>query len=137
LRGSRRQITSVRVAAVLFWVNAAGFGLSVLPVARHLLAHKELPTVPIFGFRAFGGGFFERFGIAPFVWLLVAFFALCVGEAVAGWLLWNAHRSGGILGLALLPLGAVFWLGFALPLPPINALIRTARVVLGWSSLRT
>jgi hypothetical protein len=91
-------MTSVRVAAVLFWANAAGFGLSVLPVARHLLAHKELPTVPVFGFRAFGAGFFERFGIAPFVWLLVAFFALGFGEAVAGWLLWM--RTGAAESLA-------------------------------------
>lgn len=127
-------MTPIRVAAILFWANAVGFGLSVIPVARHLIVHRELPTVPIFGFRVFGGGFFERFGIVPFVWLLMAFLGVCAGEAVAGWLLWSAQRSGGILALALLPVGAVFWFGFALPLPPINALIRTALLLLGWSS---
>jgi hypothetical protein len=129
-------MTSIRLAAVLFWGVAAGFGLSAIPVARYLVVHGELPTVPLLGFRAFGGGFFERLGTEPFVWLLVAFFALCVGEALAGWLLWSGARSGGVLGLALLPVGAVFWLGFALPIPPIVAAVRTVLVIVGWNSLR-
>jgi hypothetical protein len=130
-------MASIRVAAILFWGVAAGFGLSVIPVARYLVIHGELPIVPMLGFRAFGGGFFERFDTVPFVWLLAAFFAVCAGEAVAGWLLWSGARSGGILGLALLPLGAIFWWGFALPIPPIVALVRTVLVIVGWGSLRT
>ena len=58
-------MTSIRIAAVLFWSIAAGFGLSVIPVARYLARHGELPTVPLLGFRAFGGGFFERLGRSP------------------------------------------------------------------------
>jgi hypothetical protein len=119
-------MTSIRVAAILFWGVAAGFGLSVILVSRSLIVHGELPTVPVLQLRAFGGGFFERFGTGPFVWLLAAFLALSASEAVAGWLLWDAARSGAILGIALLPVGAIFWWGFALPVPPIVALVRTA-----------
>jgi hypothetical protein len=124
------------VAAILFWVVAVGFGLSVIPVSRYLIVHDELPTVPVLGFRAFGGGFFERFATMPFVWLFSAFFALNAAEAVAGWLLWNGARSGAVLGLALLPVGAIFWWGFALPIPPIIAFARTVLIIVGWASLR-
>jgi hypothetical protein len=57
-------------------------------------------------------------------------------EVVAGWLLWGGHKAGAILALVLLPAGAFFWWGFALPLPPIFALARTALILLGWHSLR-
>lgn len=57
-------------------------------------------------------------------------------EGAAGWLLWNGERAGGVLGLVLLPVGAVFWFGFALPIPPLFAIVRTALVVLNWSALR-
>jgi hypothetical protein len=126
--------TPIRIAAVLFMVNGLGFGLFTVPVARYLLEHRELPRM--FGFPLFGGGFYETFGIERFVVLLVAFLLVSILEVVAGGLLWNGERSGGILALALLPIGAVFWLGFALPLPPLSALLRTALIVLNWSALR-
>jgi hypothetical protein len=58
-----------------------------------------------------------------------------VAEAVAGWLVWGGHKSGAILALVLLPIGAVFWWGFALPIPPILALVRTALIVVAWRAL--
>jgi hypothetical protein len=124
----------IRIAAVLSVVNGLGFGLFTVPAARYLLEHRELPRM--FGFPLFGGGFYETFGIEPFVVLLVAFLLVSILEVVVGGLLWNGERSGGILALVLLPVGAVFWLGFALPLPPLSALLRTALIVLNWSALR-
>jgi hypothetical protein len=56
-------------------------------------------------------------------------------EAVAGTLLWSGQRNGAILALVLLLPGAVFWVGFDLPYPPIIALVRTVLIVLSWSSL--
>jgi hypothetical protein len=38
--------------------------------------------------------------------------------------------------MALLPLGAIFWWGFALPIPPIVAVVRTLLIALSWRSLR-
>ena len=88
------------------------------------------------GIRAFGGGPFERRGINAMVGLLAAFLLVCVMEGVAGWLLRVGHRSGAILALALVPVGAVFWWGFALPIPPVFALVRTILILVGWRSLR-
>ena len=94
--------TPIRVAAVLLWV--------------------------VFGFRAYRGGPIERFGSPTTISLLAAFMAECTLEGVAGWLLWSGHKSGAILALALLPVGAFFWWGFAWPIPPFFALIRTALI---------
>jgi hypothetical protein len=35
----------------------------------------------------------------------------------------------------VLPLGAVYWWGFALPIPPVLALVRTALIVAAWHDL--
>lgn len=128
-------LTAVRAAAVLFWIVAAGFGLSAFPAAAHLLEHRELPMT-MFGFRAYGGGWFERFSPETFAILLGLFVGVCAVAAFAGWLLWTGSRAGGILTLALLPLEIVFWSGFALPIPPIIALVRLVLLAVGWGALR-
>ena len=128
-------LTAVRVAAVLLWIGAAGFGLPGFAIARHVLVHRELPM--IFGlFRAYGGGFFERFSPETFVILIGLFFGLSAVEAFAGWLLWSGSSAGGLLTLLLLPLEVVFWMGFALPFPPIGAVARLGLLAIGWGSLR-
>lgn len=124
----------IQVAATLCWITAIGFGLPNLPAIRNLLTGREVPM--LFGFPAYGGGSFERIGVETSVPLLGAFLLVCVLEGVAGWLLWGGHKSGGILALALLPVGAVFWVGFSLPFPPLFALARTALIVSNWSSLQ-
>lgn len=122
----------LRVAAVLFWLTAAGFTAFIAPVARHLLKHHELPV--ILGIRSFSGPF-EAFGVNTFVFLLAAFQVVSILEAIAGWLIWNGQRIGGVLGLALLPIAASFWVGFALPIPPLIGLARAAIVVMNWRLL--
>jgi hypothetical protein len=57
-------------------------------------------------------------------------------EAIAGFLLWRGSMSGAVLALVLLPVGGVFWWGFALPIPPIVALVRTVLILLSWQALR-
>jgi hypothetical protein len=122
----------LRVAAVLFWTTALGFSATIVPVALYLLEHRELPQV--FGIRAFSGPF-EALGVETFVVLLAAFQVVCVLEAIAGWLIWKGQRGGGVLGLALLPIAAIFWVGFALPLPPLVGLARAAIVIANWRLL--
>jgi hypothetical protein len=119
---------------VLFWINGVGFGLPVFPAIRNLIQHREIPT--LFGFPAYGGGPFERWGLKTTIPLLIAFLLVNVLEVVAGALLWSGTRSGAILGFAVLPFGAIFWLGFALPVAPVLALARSILVVLSWSDLR-
>jgi hypothetical protein len=67
--------------------------------------------------------------------LLAGFLAVCILEGVAGWLLWGDHRSGAILAISLLLPGAVYWWGFALPIPPVLALVRTVLIVAAWQGL--
>jgi hypothetical protein len=127
-------MTATQVAAVTMWILAAGFGLPTLAVAFHLLRQHELPM--FFGlFRAYGGGLFERFPPGVFALLLCAYFALSLLEAYCGVLLWDGSRTGGFLALGLLPVEGAFWLGFALPIPPIFALLRLLFLALGWETL--
>ena len=124
----------IRAAAILHWIVAVGFGVFCPPAIRSVMMGSGFPIV--FGFPAYGGGPFERVGIRTTAGLLAAFLVVCILEAVAGALLWGNHRSGALLSFVLLPLGAVFWWGFALPIPPLCAAAWTALIVLGWQSLR-
>ena len=123
-----------KVAAGLLWFIAVGFGLPCLPAIRNLLTGRDLPL--ILGFRAYGGGPFERMGVHTTVALLVAFLVVCALEGLAGHLLWSERKVGAVLALALLPVGTVFWWGFALPIPPIAAAVRTILILLAWRHLR-
>jgi hypothetical protein len=100
---------------------------------HHLALGKGIPYV--FGFPAYGGGGFERHGLATTIPLLIGFLVLCLAEGYAGWLLWNASKTGGALALILLVPGIFYWWGFDLPYPPIAAIIRTVLIVVNWSLL--
>lgn len=121
-------LTLLRIAALLHWFVAFGFGVFCIPAIRNVRNGREIPIV--MGFPAYGHGPFERVGIPTSVPLLVGFLLVCVLEAVAGVLLWQGHQSGAVLALALLPFGAIYWWGFALPIPPILALIWTVLILL-------
>ena len=123
----------IRAAAVLCWIDAIGFGVFTIPAMARVWAGRDIPIV--MGFPAYGRGPFEAHGISSTVPLLAGFLVVCVLEGVAGWLLWGGHRSGAILALAVLPLGAVYWWGFALPIPPVFALVRTVLIVAAWERL--
>ncbi|MEA2647027.1 MAG: hypothetical protein QOE92_2110 [Chloroflexota bacterium] len=123
----------LRGAAVLLWFDALGFGIPCVMAIRSLLSGQGIPM--LMGFPAYGGGPFESHGIQTTVPLVVAFLVVCVLEGVAGWLLWGGHREGAILAFALLPFGALFWWGFALPIPPLFAIVRSLLILLDWRSL--
>lgn len=124
----------LRFAAILHWFIAIGFGVFCFPAIRNLLKGRDIPIV--MGFPAYGRGPFERVGIPTTVPLLVGFLAVCILEAVAGVLLWQGSMSGAILALVLVPVGGVFWWGFALPIPPIFAAIWTILILLSWPALQ-
>jgi len=126
--------TSIRVASVLLWIIGVGFGVFCPPAIARVLRGRPLPRP--FGFPAYGEGPFERHGIRSGAPLLTAFLLVCALECVAGWLLWGGHLTGAVLALALVPVGAVFWWGFALPLPPLFALPGAMLTLAGWSDLR-
>lgn len=121
---------SLRTAAVLLLFNGVGFGVPCVLAIRNLLAGRGIPF--IMGFPAYGRGPFERIGISTTVPLLAAFLLVCSLEIVASGLLWSGDKLGAILALVLLPLGAIFWWGFALPIPPFFAVVSTVLIVLNW-----
>jgi hypothetical protein len=127
-------LVQLRGAAILLWVNGIGFGVFCIPAIRNLLMGRDIPMV--MGFPAYGRGPFERIGIPTTVPLLAGFLLVCILEVVAGLLLWGGSKVGAILALALLPAGAIFWWGFALPFGPIFAVISTVLIVLEWHGLK-
>ena len=124
----------LRIAAVLHWFIAVGLGVFCIPAIRNLLSGRDIPIV--MGFPAYGRGPFERIGLPTTVPLLAAFLLVCILEAVAGILLWGGHRAGAVLALGLLPVAGVFWWGFALPIPPIFAVVWTILILVSWPALR-
>jgi len=124
---------TIRLASVLEWVTAVGFGVFCLPAIWSLWRGNGVPTV--MGFPAYGSGPFERVGVPSTVPLVFAFMIVCILQAVAGWLLWGGSRTGAVLALALIPFGAVFWWGFALPYAVVLQVGVAALILLGWSSL--
>jgi hypothetical protein len=124
----------LRLAAILLLISGVGFGVFCIPAIRNLLIGRDIPMV--MGFPAYGRGPFERNGISTTVPLLVGFLIVCILEVVAGMLVWGGSKVGAILALALLPAGAFFWWGFALPFGPIFAFLGTILILLGWQSLR-
>jgi hypothetical protein len=124
----------LRVATILHWIIAVGFGAFCLPAIRNLLSGRDIPIV--MGFPAYGRGPFERVGIPTTVPLLAAFLLVCILEVVAAFFLWRGYTSGAVLAPVLLPAGGVFCWGFALPIPPIFALVWTMLILLSWQALR-
>jgi hypothetical protein len=60
---------------------------------------------------------------------------LGVAQAWAALLLWRGKRSGAVLQFALLPVEAAFWYGFALPIPPLLAMVRMVLTARAWRGL--
>lgn len=124
-----------QLAAIIVWFDAIGLAIPGLIGVRSLLAGRGVPLV--LGYPSYGGGGFERAGIATTVPLLLAFLVVLIAEIPAGWMLWQGQRSGALLSLVLLLPGAVFWWGFDLPIPPLLAVMRVVAIALAWASLRT
>jgi hypothetical protein len=126
---------SWRASGVLMWVTAAAFGLPAVPVAVYLLKHSELPW--LFGlFPMYGGPVDAWVGPRGYALLILLFGVLCLAEATVGVLLWRGRRVGAVLSFVLLPFEIAFWLGFALPFPPLCAAVRLALTLWGWTWLR-
>lgn len=124
---------SARVAGGLLVLSGLGFGLPAVWGARHLHQTGDVWTLP--GYPTYGDGPFEHHGVETTVPLLGAFCLVCGLQVVAGVRLWNTHRDGAILALALVPLGAAFWWGFALPVGPVLAAASAGLMLRCWRIL--
>ena len=127
-------VSSARAAAIVTWVYALGFGLPAVPVSIYLMRNGQLPS--FFGlFEMYGGPWSASVSDSTFVGLLLLFGAVTLVAAWSAWLLWQRRRIGAVLNLGALPVEAVFWIGFALPLPWLTGLARVVLVALAWNSL--
>ena len=130
-----RPARAARASAVVTWAYAAGFGLPTVPVAVYLIQRGRLPS--FFGqFDMYRGPWASRLDDGPFVVLLVSFLPVTAGVAWAAWRVWRGSRRGAVLSLALMPVEAVYWLGFALPIPWVVWAARAALLAKAWRRLR-
>ncbi|HET7767953.1 MAG TPA: hypothetical protein VFN74_04195 [Chloroflexota bacterium] len=126
---------ALRVSAALMCLVALGFGVPAPFVAGRLLREGRLPTFMGL-FPMYGGGAFDRWPHTAFVVALGLFAALSALELFAAWLLWQGERLGALMAIALLPIEIVFWVGFAVPIPPVVAIVRAVLLAVGRSALR-
>lgn len=126
---------TLKISALLMAAVALGFGGPAPFVAAHLLRERRLPTF-MGMFPMYGGGFADGWVPEAFVVALGLFTALSAFELFAAVLLWQGLQLGGTLALALLPFEVVFWALFAVPIPPLIGIVRTALLWSGWSELR-
>ena len=133
--GSRPPMRRLRAASALTWIYAAGFGLPAIPVAVYLVRNGRLPS--FFGlFDVYGGPWSAATAPTTFAVLLVIFFGVTGLTAWAARMLWKGSRTGAVLLLALLVANAVFWIGFALPIPWLVGAAIVLLIVLGWIEMR-
>lgn len=124
-----------RTAAIVTWGYAAAFGIPAIPVSVFLVEHGRLPE--LWGlFEIYGGPWSARHSDTTLVSLLLGFLAVTLVAAWSAWLLWGRRKIGAVLNLALLPVEAVFWIGFALPLPWLIGIARVAMVARAWRQLQ-
>lgn len=123
----------MKIASVLSWTLGIGFGLPCAFGIWYFATHGQVWT--FLGFPTYGDGPFAKAGIETTVPLLAAFLGVCAAEALAGWLMWAQPRPGAWMGLALLPLELVFWIGFALPYGLLLGLARTVAILASLVSL--
>lgn len=121
-------------AGVALVVDGLGFGVFVPPAIASLARGEGVPTV--FGYPTYGGGPFEDLELPTTIPLLLGFLAVCLVLAVVGVMVARRQRAGAVLALELLPVGALFWWGFALPYGPVLGVLAAVLIVLGWPALR-
>ena len=118
-----------RTAAVVTWAYAAMFGVPAVPVAIFLAKKGRLPS--LWGlFDMYAGPWSSRFPDDRVIALLLVYFGLALAAVVSGWLLWEMRKAGAVLNLGLLPVEAIFWVGFALPVPWLFGIARVTLVAL-------
>ena len=128
--GTRR---ARRGAAVVSLVLGIGFGAPCAVGLVHLARTGEVWQ--FLGFPTYGGGPFERVGIATTIPLMAIFLLVCLAETVLASLLWAGHPVAGRMSHALLPVELVFWIGFALPVGPPLGLARRPVLSARWASV--
>ena len=128
------RVPAARAYAAVTWAYAAGFGVPALPVSVYLLRTGSLPWLANL-FPMYGGPWSGRLRDDQFVGLLLSFLGLTVLVAWAAGRVRHGSRRAALVSAGLLPVEAVFWLGFALPVPWVLGAARVALLVAAWRRL--
>ncbi len=126
---------AARAAAAMCWMYAAGFGLPALPIAAYAIRERRLPWLGDL-FPMYGGPWWGTLSPEAFAATLIGYAGVTAAVAWGGWSMWRGRRSGAVLAVATIPIEAVFWYGYALPIPPALALVRVGLIAAAWPSLR-
>jgi hypothetical protein len=118
--------------SVLFYFDAFGWGIGVVPPLYYAFAYRELPTMG--GIRLLSGPF-ESLGIDALVVAGIIYVVVSALKIMAAYWLWNSRRDGAVLGLILIGLSSIFWYGFALPLAPPLGIAELVLLMLVWRDL--
>lgn len=121
--------------AVLAAVTAAAWGLPALPVAVHLARTGSLPWL-LDLFPLYAGPWSDSLPTGAVVALLLAYLAVDAAVVVAARAVWHGSPRGLVASAALLPVEAVFWVGFALPIPWVLGVARAAALLLAARGVR-
>jgi len=118
----------ITAAALCSLVLGLGFGL---PGIAGTVSFARTGEVWMFlGFPTYGGGPFERIGLATSVPLLIGFLLVCLAEVAVGAMLLRDVPNAATLSYLLLPFELAFWIGFALPFGLLLGIARTALLLL-------
>lgn len=118
----------VNIAGICSLVLGFGFGLPAIYGTLHFAQTGEVWM--FMGFPAYGGGPFERLGMATSVPLLVGFVLVCLVEVAVGVMLMRGVSNAATVSYLLLPFEFAFWIGFALPFGPPFGVARTGLLLL-------
>src|SRR5215207_7074949 len=123
-----------RSAAVVTWLQAAGFGLPAIPVSVFLLRERKLPWLGGL-FPMYGGPWSDSWAPRTMVASFAAFLGISLIAAWGAWLVWHGSRVGAVICVATIPVEAVFWYGYALPFAPPLGIARIVLVAAAWPAL--
>jgi hypothetical protein len=125
---------AIRVVAILYCWFGFALLLSSLLIVFYVLRNGVLPV--LFGIDMLAGPFSVRFGIEGVPLAIAMWSVVNLLEVVAGYWLWKGRKQGGKLALMLLPAGAMFWIGYALPVMIVVGPLRVFLLAIGWKTLR-
>jgi hypothetical protein len=131
--GQHRTV-AITLAAILYGWFGLAFLVSSLLIGIYTLRNGALPVV--FGIDMLAGPISQRFGPRATIAATVPWGVVNVLELVAASWLWRSRKRGGTLGVLLFPAGAIFWIGFALPIMVVVGPLRVLLLAAGWKGLR-
>ncbi len=118
----------VTAAAICSIFLGLAFGIPAILGTLHFAQTGEVWM--FMGFPSYGGGPFERIGLATTVPLLIGFVCVCLAEVAVGVMLLLGVPRAATLSYLLLPFEFAYWFGFALPFGPPFGIARTVLLLL-------